>query len=222
MARKFRAGRCLIRGLVVAALGLALSADLSRAGRKGRARWAAEAPTTTQDQERPEPQAARSNPGPAEAPSPEQVAAISRAQRCLADLGYYKGEIDGKGGRATRSAFGSFKHEHGLANQSDLLAEPVQQKMAELCKTRQDDAPLDAANDPLAPQQDATAEPQVPNESEATPASPETGAGEADSSGDDVAYADGEGAEQQAAEPGPRLDLDCLSEDLVAVLRRAH
>src|SRR5262245_58244135 len=135
MAGKFRAGRGLILGLVVAALGLALAADVSEAGRKERrARKAPEASTTTQEQERPKPQAARGNSGPAEAPSPEQVAAISRAQRCLADLGYYKGEIDGKGGRATRSAFGNFKHEHGLAIQSELLAEPVQQKMAELCK----------------------------------------------------------------------------------------
>ncbi|MET0380614.1 MAG: caspase family protein, partial [Methyloceanibacter sp.] len=68
-----------------------------------------------------------------------------------------------------------------------------------------------------------TAAPQTPSEDEATRASPETGGGEADSSSDDVAYAaDGEGAEQQAAEVGPRLDLDCLNEDLLAVLRRAH
>src|SRR5262245_5549814 len=118
MAGKFRAGRGLILGLLVAALGLALVADVSEAGRKERrARKAPEAPTATQEQERPQPQVARTDTKAAEAPSPEQVAAISRAQRCLADLGYYKGEIDGKGGRATRSAFGNFKHEHGLANQ---------------------------------------------------------------------------------------------------------
>ncbi|HKA99604.1 MAG TPA: caspase family protein [Methyloceanibacter sp.] len=227
MAGKFRAGRGLILGLLVATLGLALVAGVSEAGRKERrARKAPEASTATQEQERPQPQVARSDSGAAEAPSPEQVAAIARAQRCLADLGYYKGEVDGKRGRATWSAFWQFKHEHRLANQSDLLAEPVQQKIAELCRTQQDGAPLDAANDPLAPQQEAIAEPQIPNEDEATLASPETGAGETlagDSTGDDVAYAaDAEGAEQEATEAGPRLDLDCLSEDLVAVLRRAH
>src|SRR5262245_31618810 len=219
MARKFRAGSGLILGLLVAAVGLALVADGSEAGRKQRrARKAPEASTATQEQERSQPQVARTDSNSAEALSPEQVAAIIRAQRCLADLGYYKGEVDGKRGRATRSAFWQFKHEHGLENLSDLLAEPVQQKIAELCKTQQDGAPLDAANDPLAPQQEVTAEPQTPNEDGATLASPETGAGETlggDSTGDDVNYAaDAEGA----APAGPRLDLECLSEDLVAVL----
>jgi hypothetical protein len=158
---------------------------------------------------------ARTDSSPTEAPTSEPVAAIARAQRCWAELGYYKAEVDGKRGRKTWSAFSQFKREHGLADQSDILAEPVQQKIAELCKTQTDDAPLDAANDPLAP--------QTPSEDEATLASPETGAGEADSSGNDVAYAaDGAGAEQEAAEAGPRLDIDCLGEGLLAVLRRAH
>src|SRR5262245_49993969 len=135
MAGKFPAGRGLILGLLVAALGLVLVADVSEAGRKERrARKAPEASTATQEQERQQPQGA------------QQVAAIARAQRCLADLGYYKGEIDGKRGRGTQSAFLQFKQEHGLESQSDLLAEPVEQKMAELCKTQQDGAPLDAAN----------------------------------------------------------------------------
>src|SRR5262245_26239731 len=216
MAGKFRAGRGLILGLLVATLGLALVADVSEAGRKERrSRKAPEASTATQEQERPQPQVARTD-NDSEAPSPEQVPAITRAQRCLADLGYYKGEIDGKRGRGTRSAFSQFKREHGLESQSDLLAEPVEQKMAELCKTQQDGAPLDAANDPLAPQQEATAEPQTPKEGEASLASPEIGAGETpagDSTGDDVAYAaDAEGAGQEAAGAGPRLDLDCLNE----------
>src|SRR5262245_12940105 len=102
MAGKFRAGRGLILGLLVATLGLALVAGVSEAGRKERrARKAPEASTATQEQERPQPQVARSgDSGAAEAPSPEPVAAIARAQRCLADLGYYKGEVDGKRGRA--------------------------------------------------------------------------------------------------------------------------
>jgi hypothetical protein len=233
MAAKFQVGRGLILGLLVAALGIALAADVSEAGRKERrARKAPEAPAATQvEEERPQaeekppkpkpepprPDVARTDTNPADAPTPEQVASIARAQRCWAELGYYKAEIDGKRGRATRSAFSQFKREHGLANESDILAQPVQQKIAELCKTQPDEVPLDAANDPLAPQQEAgTVPPQTPSEGEATLASPETG-----DSGDDVAYAeDGAGAEQQAA--GPRLDLDCLGEDLLAVLRRAH
>jgi hypothetical protein len=219
----------------VAALGVALVADVSEAGRKERrSRKPPEAPAAAQEQERPQaeqpppkpkpepprPDVARSDSNPADAPTPEQVAAIARAQRCWAELGYYKAEVDGKRGRATRSAFSQFKREHGLGNESDILAEPVQQKIAELCKTQTDDAPLDAANDPLAPQQEAgTAAPQAPGDDEATLTSPETG----DSSGDDVAYAeDGAGAEQEAAAAVPRLDLDCLGEDLLAVLRRAH
>ena len=35
----------------------------------------------------------------------EQVQAITRAQRCLAELGYYKGEIDGKRGFLSRTGF---------------------------------------------------------------------------------------------------------------------
>ena len=103
----------------------------------------------------------------------------------------------------------------------------MQQKIAELCKTQQDGTPLNAAADPLAPPQEAeTAEPQNPDEEDVTLGSPETGAEEslaAEPASDDVAYApDGEEAEQEAVEPGPRvrLDLDCLGEDLVAVLRR--
>ena len=137
------------------------------------------------------------------------MAAIARAQRCWAELGYYKAEVDGKRGRATRSAFSQFKREHGLASQSDILAEPVQQKIAELCKTQTDDAPLDAANDPLAPQQEAgTAAPQTPSGNEATLASPETGAGEADSPAmTSPMLRTRKAAEQQAAGRSPRSRL---------------
>src|SRR4029453_4508733 len=140
----------LILGLLVVALGLALVAAWSRAGRKERrARKAPEASTATQEQERPQPPVARTDNNSAETPSPEQVAAITRAQRCLADLRYYKGEVDGKRGKATWSAFWQFKRDHGLANQSDLLAGPVQQKSAELGKTQQDGSRLGAAKNSL-------------------------------------------------------------------------
>ena len=161
MAGKFRAVKGLVLGLVVAALGLIALAEATQAGRwaERRGRKAQEVPPTALHQEqprsrpqveqprpgpqveqpRPQPQIARAGTGAAEAPSPEQVAAIARAQRCLAELGYYKGEIDGKRGRATWTAFWHFKHEHGLAGHSDLLAEPVQQKIAALCKSSEDD-----------------------------------------------------------------------------------
>src|SRR5262245_10007174 len=235
MATKFPAGRGVMFGLLVASLAVALVADVAEAGRKGRrARKALEAPAATQEEARPQaaeqrptpepdaarPEVARSDSNPADGLPPEQVAAIARAQRCWAELGYYKAEVDGKRGRATRAAFAQFKREHGLANENDILAATVQQKVAELCKTGQDGAPLDAANDPLAPQQGAEAAgPQTPSDGEAALATPEAG----DPSGGDVAYAaDGEAAEAQAQAAAPRLDLDCLGEDLVAVLRRAH
>jgi hypothetical protein len=63
----------------------------------------------------------------------EQVKAIARAQRCLAELGYYKGEIDGKRGKATWTAYWQFKHDHGLAGYKDLTSPTVQKKMGELC-----------------------------------------------------------------------------------------
>src|SRR5512135_3570794 len=64
----------------------------------------------------------------------EQVQAITRAQRCLAELGYYKGENDGKRGQATWTAYWHFKHDHDLAGYKDLTLPTVQKKMGELCK----------------------------------------------------------------------------------------
>src|SRR4029077_4356026 len=66
--------------------------------------------------------------------SDEQVQAISRAQRCWTELGYYKGPIDGKRGKDTWTAYWNFKHDNGLSGQKDLLSGRVQQKMTELCK----------------------------------------------------------------------------------------
>ena len=54
-------------------------------------------------------------------------------QTCLTELGYYKGPVDGKRGRETWTAYWNFKHDHGLGGYSDLLAEPVRQKLDELC-----------------------------------------------------------------------------------------
>ncbi len=122
--------------------------------------------------------------------SEEQVQAISRAQRCLTELGYYKGAIDGKRGKETWTAYWNFKHDNGLSGQSDLLSERVQQKMASLCKS------LDTTTAAIAP----PAEPTPQAEAPPVPAA----------------------AEEATLTPPARLDIDCLPDDLLAVLRRAH
>jgi hypothetical protein len=121
--------------------------------------------------------------------SDEQVQAISRAQRCLTELGYYKGPIDGKRGKDTWTAYWNFKHDNGLSGQKDLLSERVQQKMTELCKGL--DRPTAIAAEPP-PQAELAPVPVAPVAEEATPT------------------------------PPARLDIDCLPDDLLATLRRAH
>jgi hypothetical protein len=75
-------------------------------------------------------------PPPSAAPTPEQVEIISRSQKCLADLGYYTGEVDGKRGKQTWSAYWHFKHDHDLESYSNLLDAPVQEKLAVLCQQK--------------------------------------------------------------------------------------
>jgi hypothetical protein len=146
-------------------------------------------------------------------PTPEQVEAIARAQKCLADLGYYTGEVDGKRGKQTWTAFWNFKQEHDLKSYSDLLAEPVQQKLEELCKKKAEEiAEAERLADPLyqpeGEESSAATEPDVEED--------ELALAPTDSS------ADSESEESVALEPKPRLDIDCLPEELVAVLQRAH
>ena len=130
--------------------------------------------------------------GPAPAPSAElpdeQVQAISRAQSCLTELGYYKGPIDGKRGKETWTAYWNFKNDHGLKAYSDFLAAPVQQKFASLCKGPE----TTAATEPAAQPADDTQEGATPSE------------------------------EVVPLEPITSLDIDCLPDDLLALLRRAH
>ena len=142
-------------------------------------------------------------PPPSAAPTPEQVAAIARAQSCLTELGYYKGEIDGKRGKETWTAYWHFKHDHDLDAYSNLLDEPVQQKLAELCKQPDETATLDT----------------IGGVSEQTEVDINLDSPEPEQ---DVAAASPDSAEAPAAEPSERLDLDCLPEDLISVLRRAH
>jgi caspase domain-containing protein len=146
-------------------------------------------------------------PPPSAAPTPEQVEAIARSQQCLAELGYYKGEVDGKRGKETWTAYWHFKHDHDLEGYSNLLDEPVQQKLAVLCKQKAEEVARAAIlADPLyQPEGDeavATVEP--------------------DNATEEVALAPPETEEAPASEPKARLDLDCLPDTLISVLRRAH
>jgi hypothetical protein len=159
---------------------------------------------------RPHIQPARAGSAATNAPTPEQVEAIARAQKCLADLGYYKGAVDGKRGKETWTAFWNFKQEHGLKSFSDLLAEPVQEKLEELCKKKAEET---AAAERLA-------DPLYQPEGEEASVTGESAVAEEE---EEVALAPPEPEEEgEALEPKVRLDIDCLPEDLVAVLQRAH
>ena len=86
---------------------------------------------------------------------PEQIEAIMRTQSCLAQLGFYQGEIDGKRGSGTWTAYWHFKKQHGLKAYSDFLAKAVQTKLAALCKEKpkKEVAALDPAKQhPLLPE----------------------------------------------------------------------
>jgi hypothetical protein len=143
-------------------------------------------------------------------PTPEQVKTIARTQKCLADLGYYKGTVDGKRGKETWTAFWNFKQDHDLKSHSDLLAEPVQMKLDELCKKKAEEiAEAERRADPLyqpegEPPSDAV-DAAAEESSDVAPEAPVTS-----------------GEETGPSEPRARLDLDCLPEQLIAVLQRAH
>ena len=143
-------------------------------------------------------------PVPSAEPRDKKAEATARVQRCFAQLGYYKGPIDGKPNEETWTAHWYFKNDHGLKAYGDFLAEPVQQKLDELCK------------------EEPVAEPEPEPEPEA-PAKAEADA-------DDVTAAlapDVDPAQLPVEEPEPalpltRLDIDCLPEDLIGRLRHAH
>ncbi len=124
----------LIFGLVMVAAGSAALSPATNAESSGN-RIAQGVPSVLAAPAQPDPQAqpARAGSPAQEAPTPEQVEAIAHVQTCLAELGYYKGPVDGKRGSETWTAYWNFKHDHGLGGYSDLLAEPVQQKLDELC-----------------------------------------------------------------------------------------
>ena len=135
-------------------------------------------------------------------------------RQCLAELGYYKGTVDGKRGKETWTAYWHFKHDHGLKGYSDLLAEPVQQKLAPLCKQKAEETAAAAAR----------ADPLYEPEGEVG-APPEGALAEADARrcrGGDVALAAPEEEESACLRPDgpPRYRLPLRRP--LAVLRRAH
>jgi len=201
----------LIFGLVLVALGLVALAEALNAEPWGerRARTAQSAPPVflPPGQQRLQAQPARAGSPPPEAPTPEQVEAITRIQSCLTELGYYKGAIDGKRGKETWTAYWHFKHDHGLGGYSDILAEPVRQKLDSLCKLTEQTAALEPARQPLD-------QPEV----EAAPDSPESDEEESVA----LAPLESDSEESVALESSVRLDIDCLPEDLIALLQRAH
>lgn len=217
MAGRFGTVQGLVFGLVLVVLGLVGLSEALNAEPWGerRARTAQGAPPVFLAPAPPglQAQRARASTTPTEAPTPEQVEAIARIQACLAELGYYKGAIDGKRGRATWTAYWHFKHDYKLGAYSDILAEPVRQKLNALCKLTEptaleptvtvDQPEVEGALDSPGPDSEESVEPDA--EERVALASPES-----------------DSEEDVALEPRARLDIDCLPEDLIALLHRAH
>lgn len=145
-------------------------------------------------------------PAPVEFQDPK-AKATALVQRCYAKLGYYKGAITGKANEATWTAHWYFKNDHGLKKYGDFLSEPVQKKIKQLCKD------IEPKPEPVEVKVPKPAPNKTPEASE-----------EADT--DTVTAALAPSVEPVIAEdlppPPTRLDIDCLPEDLIAVLRQAH
>jgi hypothetical protein len=161
---------------------------------------------------------------PAAEPRDKKAEATAWVQRCFSQLGYYKGLIDGKANDATWTAHWYFKNEHGLKSYGDFLAEPVQKKLKALCK----DLPV-AMPEPPAPPPEAV--------KAAAPAAkaPEAAAGADAVEGNTAETGEADATvaltlpaksapliEEEAPEPLTRLEIDCLPEDLIGLLRKAH
>jgi len=212
----------LALGLVLVALGLVALAEALNAEPMGerRARTAQGAPPVfiPPAQQRLQAQPARAGSSPPEAPSPEEVEAITRVQSCLTELGYYRGAIDGKRGKETWTAYWHFKHDHGLGAYSDILAEPVRQKLDSLCKLTEQTAALEPMTQPLDQPEVEVAPDSLESDGEESVASPESDSEESLA----LASPESDSEESVALEPRVGLDIDCLPEDLIAILQRAH
>jgi hypothetical protein len=185
----------------------------------------------------------------------KKAEATARVQRCFAELGYYKGPIDGKANDATWTAHWFFKTEHGLKAYSNFLAEPVRKKLDELCKIEPVAEPepvaeaepepvVEAEPEPvveiepepvvvLEPEPVIDSEPDPEPEETASPVEVETDADEVDVTAALEPEMELElelepVAEEEPPEPpepplpSTRLDIECLPEDLIGHLRKAH
>ncbi len=156
-------------------------------------------------------------PAPAAEHHDKREETIAWTQRCFAQLGYYKGPIDGKANEDTWTAHWFFKNDHGLKSYGDFMAEPVQKKLHQLCK----DLAVAEAVKPKVPEKEPEkpAEPEKPVPS----ADAETGADAGTVTAALAPEAPPEPViEEEPPVPPTRLDIDCLPEDLIGVLRHAH
>lgn len=191
MSERLGGGRSLVFGLVIAVVGVAGFGSASLA-------------VVT-----PETEATQATPPE---PLDKKADGTARAQRCFAELGFYKGPIDGKANDATWTAYWHFKNEHGLKAYSNFFAEPVQQKLDELCKVE----PVAEAE----PQPVVDSEPKEP----ALPAEVVADANDVTATLASDMWPDQVSEEEPPEPPLPstRFDIDCLPEDLIEVLRKAH
>jgi caspase domain-containing protein len=157
-------------------------------------------------------------------PKDKKAEATAWVQRCFSQLGYYKGPIDGKANDETWTAHWYFKNEHGMKAYGDFLAEPVQKKLRALCK----DLPVAKPEPPAPPPEAVEAEAAGAEAAEPAtgPDAPEADTAEASETGVTAALAPpAESAppiEEEAPVPLTRLEIDCLPEDLIGILRKAH
>jgi cell division protein FtsN len=265
MAGRLKGGRSLIFGLALAVLGAAAPVPLSHAEPLPEP-WAVPKlpletvfPQITTSPTRTAVVTPETEPAAATAaPVDKKAEDTKRVQRCYAQLGYYKGPIDGKANEQTWTAHWYFKNEHGLKRYGDFLAEPVLKKIKELCKEEEpvpepepervsepesqpepEPDPVEAAApepaepavaeaaEPAAPEVEEPKAAQEPEKTQETEERPET---------NDVkdAVVTGEEAEtalapeevpvveEELPPPPTRLDIDCLDEDLIGLLRKAH
>lgn len=171
---------------------------------------------------------------PPAVPLDKKTELTKRVQRCYAQLGYYKGPIDGKANDATWTAHWFFKNDHGLKSYGDFLADRVLKTIDELCKDEPEaepqsveaaiSEPVEEPEEPAAapgPSDEASTEPDADNPETVSDAAP--GEGEADTV---TAALYPEPAETSLEDEPPRppnkLALDCLPEDLIQVLRKAQ
>lgn len=256
MAGRRKGGRSLVFGLALAVLGAAAPLALSHAEPLPEP-WAVPKlpyetvfPQTSTSPTRTAVVTPETEPATAAAaPVDKKAEDTKRVQRCYAQLGYYKGPIDGKANEQTWTAHWYFKNEHGLKRYGDFLAEPVLKKVKELCKEEEpapepEPQPVSEPESQPEPEPDpveaAAPEPEEPTEAEAdetkaAEAAEETkeveGAEETKDTGETAEEAETALAPEEPAVPvveeelpplPTRLDIDCLDGDLIALLRKAH